>query len=264
MDTSLDISFDNSLGTFLGTSLDTSLNTSLGTSLDTFLSTSLDTSLNSSLNTSRLSLWILLDYLYEYLSITSMNTSRLPLWLPLWMPLWISLWINLWPRSSTWITCSKIGNSQTSLLWVTTPNPPTGRTIVKRRTYRWPKTWCCCCSVPKAEFFRAASLSSNRQQEIMRRVLACGSPDVTAKVYRICHGSFTCSFFCLSLWILDVERKGLAILQREVTVNVPVAQLTSLTLRTVTKANKVPKVGLQELYRRLMGTVHCVFGKILK
>jgi len=56
-----------------------------------------------------------------------------------------------------------------------------------------------------------------------------------------------------------VERKGLDILQRDVTVNVPAAQLTSLTRHTVTKGNNVTKVRLQELYRRIYGDCSLLF-----
>jgi len=87
----------------------------------------------------------------------------------------------------------------------------------------------------------------------MRHVLAYESPGVAARVYRICHGTCTCSFSCFYLWILDVERKGVAILQRDLTVNIPSAQLTSLTRSTVTKGNDVMKVRLQELLRRIDG-----------
>ena len=56
-----------------------------------------------------------------------------------------------------------------------------------------------------------------------------------------------------------MERKGLDILQRDVNVNVPAAQLTSLTRRTVTKANNVTKVRLRELYRRMDGDCSLLF-----
>ena len=98
----------------------------------------------------------------------------------------------------------------------------------------------------------------------MRHDLVCGSAGVACRIYRICHGSPTCGFFCFSLWILDVERKGLAILQRDVTVNLLSVQLTSLTRRTVTKANNVTRWDFKNCTEEMMGTVYCLFGKIFK